>query len=156
MLVAYSTALREHLGAISPQTVCACGRSASRRRMRAHAPDASGMTSGKRSGSKTAKGGESAPPPRTTVDLSKLRKTSLKKYKRHFNLDCKADSKSELLAAVMAHFSSMMVKEADVALAFHNFARSVRGRRTLAGDAPPPTLAPTQGVHAPQEMPNGR
>lgn len=106
------------------------------------------MTNAKRSASsKCGKSGDgNAAAPRTTVDLSKLRKTSLKKYKRHFNLDCKADSKSELLAAVMAHFSSMMVKEADVALAFHNFARSVRGRRTLAGGEAKEAVAVGGGV----------
>ena len=31
-----------------------------------------------------------------TVDLGKLRKASLKRYKKHFKLDCKADSKTDL------------------------------------------------------------
>lgn len=69
------------------------------------------------------------------VDLSKLRKTSLKRYKRHFNLDVKADSKTELLEAVGRHFATMPVREADVALEFHNYARSVRGKRSLAADS---------------------
>lgn len=67
------------------------------------------------------------------MDLSKLRKTSLKKYKKHFKLDVKADSKMELLDAVVRHFATMPVREADVALEFHNFARSRAGKRTLVG-----------------------
>lgn len=70
------------------------------------------------------------------VDLSKLRKTSLKRYKKHFNLDVKADSKTELLEAVGRHFATMPVREADVAMEFHNFARSMRGKRSLAPDNP--------------------
>lgn len=36
------------------------------------------------------------------------------------------------LEAVVRHFAQMPVREADVALEFHNFARSVRGKRSLA------------------------
>lgn len=95
----------------------------------------SAMTSAKRNGSKHhgALKSESAPQ-RTYVDLSKLRKTSLKRYKRHFKLDVKADSKTELLEAVVRHFAQMPVREADVAIEFHNFAKSVKGKRTLAAD----------------------
>lgn len=73
------------------------------------------------------------------MDLSKLRKTSLKRYKKHFNLDVKADSKTELLEAVGRHFAQMPVREADVALEFHNYARSLRGKRPLP---PPPPADP--------------
>ncbi len=58
----------------------------------------------------------------------------------------------------MRHFAAMPVREADVALDFHNFARSVRGRRTLAGD-PPSGAPPPGGAAAPvatQEAANGR
>ena len=72
-------------------------------------------------------------PARQYVDLSKLRKTSLKRYKKHFNLDVKADSKTELLEAVGRHFAAMPVREADVALEFHNFARSLRAKRNALG-----------------------
>lgn len=81
------------------------------------------------------------------VDLSKLRKTSLKRYKKHFNLDVKADSKTELLEAVGRHFATMPVREADVALEFHNFARSERGKRSLAAEPSidPPTTPAAAG-----------
>eukprot|EP00177_Eucheuma_denticulatum_P005080 GFKZ01009260.1.p4 GENE.GFKZ01009260.1~~GFKZ01009260.1.p4 ORF type:complete len:128 (-),score=1.19 GFKZ01009260.1:339-698(-) len=69
------------------------------------------------------------------VDLSKLRKQSLKRYKKHFNLDVKADSKTELLEAVGRHFATMPVREADVALEFHNYARSIRGKRSLGAES---------------------
>lgn len=35
----------------------------------------------------------------------------------------------------MRHFADMPVREEAVALQFHNFARSLRGRRTIAGDS---------------------
>jgi len=53
--------------------------------------------------------------PKTVVDLSKLRKSSLKRYRRHFKLEVKSNpSKAELLAVVVAHFSQMPVREAEV------------------------------------------
>lgn len=68
------------------------------------------------------------------VDLSKLRKTSLKRYKKHFKLDVKADSKGELLAAVSTHFHAMAVREADVALEFHEFARRAHRKAAAAAE----------------------
>mmetsp|Transcript_5243 Transcript_5243/g.15682 ORF Transcript_5243/g.15682 Transcript_5243/m.15682 type:complete len:84 (-) Transcript_5243:269-520(-) len=66
-----------------------------------------------------------ASPPRTMVDLSKLRKSSLKRYKHHFKLDMKANpSKAELVDAVAAHFANMPVRESEVVAAFYNYARS--------------------------------
>ncbi|CAN8073447.1 unnamed protein product, partial [Agarophyton chilense] len=68
----------------------------------------------------------------TYVDLSKLRKASLKRYKKHFKLDVKADSKTELLEAVGRHFAQMPVREVDVARDFHTFWRLKAGRRVAA------------------------
>lgn len=65
--------------------------------------------------------------------MSKLRKTSLKRYKKHFNLDVKAESKTELLEAVGKHFATMPVSEEEVALQFANFLRS-RKQRIGAAD----------------------
>ncbi len=50
---------------------------------------------------------------------------------------------SRSVEVVMRHFASMPVREADVALEFHNFARTVRGRRTMGGD----TLASAGVAH---------
>eukprot|EP00177_Eucheuma_denticulatum_P004842 GFKZ01008793.1.p4 GENE.GFKZ01008793.1~~GFKZ01008793.1.p4 ORF type:complete len:106 (-),score=9.74 GFKZ01008793.1:339-656(-) len=92
------------------------------------------MTSSKRAAAKP--GTKTEPKPiKTHVDLSKLRKQSLKRYKKHFNLDVKADSKTELLEAVGRHFATMPVREADVALEFHNYARSIRGKRSLGAES---------------------
>lgn len=83
------------------------------------------------------------------VDLSKLRKISLKRYKKHFNLDVKADSKTELLEAVARHFAQMPVSETDVALEFYNFLRNLRGKRVPNSDpssmdhSPPATTSPS-------------
>lgn len=79
------------------------------------------------------------------VDLSKLRKASLKRYKKHFNLDVKADSKTELLEAVGRHFAQMPVREADVAVEFYNFIRGVRLKRSpQQQQAQPPTQSQPQ------------
>lgn len=58
-----------------------------------------------------------------------MRKASLKRYKKHFKLECKAESKTDLVEVVMRHFATMPVKEEAVAIDFHNFARALRGRR---------------------------
>lgn len=82
------------------------------------------------------------------MDLSKLRKTSLKRYKKHFNLDVKADSKTELLEAVGRHFATMPVREADVALDFYNFLRNLRGKRSTSSDPSSVELSPPAAAAA--------
>ncbi|PXF40904.1 Histone deacetylase complex subunit SAP30 [Gracilariopsis chorda] len=91
---------------------------------------------------------------KTYVDLSKLRKASLKRYKKHFKLDVKADSKSELLEAVGRHFAQMPVREVDVARDFHSFWRLRAGRRVAvpspqnASDLTPSNRANTSAAAA--------
>lgn len=86
------------------------------------------------------------------VDLSKLRKTSLKRYKKHFNLDVKAESKTELLEAVGKHFATMPVEESEVALQFYNFVRSRNNKRVPASDDHLPVANLSMNV----AMSNGR
>lgn len=80
------------------------------------------------------------------MDLSKLRKASLRRYKKHFNLEVKADSKTELLEAVGRHFAEMPVSETEVALSFLSYAKSIRGKRAMQGDSSLETQA-TNGVN---------
>jgi len=69
----------------------------------------------KKERSSAAPQNSSATGSKTVVDLSKLRKSSLKRYRRHFKLEVKSNpSKAELLAVVVAHFSQMPVREAEV------------------------------------------
>ncbi|KAA8492839.1 hypothetical protein FVE85_9111 [Porphyridium purpureum] len=52
----------------------------------------------------------------TCIDLSRLRKSSLKRYKRHFKISMSVSnpSKAELVAAVSSHFAEMRVLEHEV------------------------------------------
>lgn len=65
------------------------------------------------------------------VDLSKLKKSSLKRYTKRYNLNVKSDNKQELLQAVTAHFVSMPIRELDVAREFHNYTMSNKGKRGI-------------------------
>lgn len=66
------------------------------------------------------------------VDLSKLRKSSLKWYNKHFNLDLKAGSKKKLLGAVGKHFVTIPESEVKVVLQCANFLPSSKQRNGVA------------------------
>eukprot|EP00735_Rhodelphis_limneticus_P008514 TRINITY_DN21552_c0_g1::TRINITY_DN21552_c0_g1_i1::g.14988::m.14988 TRINITY_DN21552_c0_g1::TRINITY_DN21552_c0_g1_i1::g.14988 ORF type:complete len:107 (-),score=10.27,sp/O88574/SAP30_MOUSE/40.91/5e-10,SAP30_Sin3_bdg/PF13867.1/8.7e+02,SAP30_Sin3_bdg/PF13867.1/3e-18 TRINITY_DN21552_c0_g1_i1:181-462(-) len=56
---------------------------------------------------------------RPLVDLAKLRKTSLRRYRKHFKLNVSNNpSKAELVEAVKAHFANQNVRENDAISAF--------------------------------------
>mmetsp|Transcript_868 Transcript_868/g.1850 ORF Transcript_868/g.1850 Transcript_868/m.1850 type:complete len:87 (+) Transcript_868:67-327(+) len=70
--------------------------------------------------------------------LMKLHKSSLKKYKRHFNLTVRPNaSKGELVGAIEAHFSKMPVNEEEILRDF-NLALS-RSRQRAEPLKPPET-----------------
>mmetsp|Transcript_15960 Transcript_15960/g.34521 ORF Transcript_15960/g.34521 Transcript_15960/m.34521 type:complete len:109 (+) Transcript_15960:240-566(+) len=69
--------------------------------------------------------------PKTLVNLSKLTKSSLKRYRRHFKLAVKANpSKADLLAAVALHWAEMPDLREDDVLALYS--------KTLPLSAQPP------------------
>lgn len=70
----------------------------------------------------------------------------MKRYKKHFNLEVKAESKTELLEAVGKHFATMPVHETQVAIQFYHFIHTLRNKR-LNG-AIPSTSIPTMTTTA--------
>ncbi|KNC73041.1 hypothetical protein SARC_14398, partial [Sphaeroforma arctica JP610] len=65
----------------------------------------------------------------TTVDLSNVSHSSLKRYKKHYDIDVPAgSSKQEYSAAVAQHFPTIQVNEAKDLLAFITHVENIKKR----------------------------